>query len=47
MLHLCVFSSNNMSFSIEMADLINYGVVTVSKSVVILFPVQTEGSRAN
>ena len=45
-LHLCVFSSNDRSFAIEMADLINYGV-TVSKSVVILFLVQTMGSRAN
>ena len=37
MLHLCVFSSNDMSFAIKMADLINYGTVTVSNSVVILF----------
>ena len=47
MLHLCVFNSNDMSFAIEMADLINYSVVAVSKSVVILFPVQTVGSRGN
>ena len=45
-LHLLVFSSNDRSFAIEMADLINYDV-TVRKSVVLLFLVQTAGSRAN
>ena len=37
--YLCVFDSKEMRFALEMTYLIDYGVVTVSRWAVIMFPV--------